>query len=358
MIKPKNYTSSRIHYLDSIRGIAALIVVVFHFLSWKWGDTLQYKMATFVFNGTEAVSFFFVLSGFVLSYSYVNSSRKIEFGRYLYKRIMRLYPAYIINVLLLFIYDIRDYSFESIFINYERVLPIKEWLMFQDTHDLYVPGWTLQIEIIYSVFIIGLILLYRKHPYWLLLPLLGSYVIGSPDIRLYMNHFILGICLASVYPTLKNRSFAETKFYPWRWGIYLLIFVLFSFVNLARFCRPIDDLFHLFWEYNIRWAHFSGFAAFLFLLIVITSKNIQVVLENKVLLYLGKISYSIYLIHWIIGLFIMDHWSIWGQYLGEGALRFFVMFILFISLSIFAADLMYKYIESPCIRFSKSINKK
>lgn len=356
MIKSKDHKTSRIQYLDSIRGIAAMIVVVFHFMAWRWGDTLQFNIAAFVFNGTEAVSFFFVLSGFVLSYSYVNSSRKIEFGRYLYKRILRLYPAYVLNILLLFIYDLRDYSFESIFIRYERVLPIKEWLMFQDTHDLYVPGWTLQIEIIYSVIIIGLILLYRKHPYWLLLPLIGSYVIGSPDIRLYMNHFIMGICLSIIYPKLKDVSFAATRFYPWRWAIYALIFVLFSFVNIARFFKPIDDMFHLFWTYNIRWAHFSGFAAFLFLIIVMMSKNIQALLENKVLLYLGKISYSIYLIHWIIGLFIMNNWQVWGQYLGEGAFRVFVMFILFIGASVFAADLMYRFIEAPFIRISKLRN--
>ena len=337
-----------------------MLVVVFHFISWKWNDTLQFKIAAFIFNGTEAVSFFFVLSGFVLSYSYVNSPRKIEFGRYLYKRILRLYPAYIFNVLLLFIYDNRykpiAETLEGIISN-QQPLPYKELVMFQDTHDLYYPGWTMQIEIIYSVLLIGLILLYRKHPYWLLLPLLGSYVIGSPDIRLYMNHFIMGICLSILYPKLKNSSFVESKFYPWRWAIYLLMFVLFSFVNLARFSKPIDDLFHVFWSYNIRWAHFSGFAAFLFLIIVITSKNIQILLENKVLLYLGKISYSLYLIHWIIGKIIMDYWHIWGQYLGEGALRFFLLFLLFISLSILAADYMYRFIELPFIRYSKSTSK-
>lgn len=334
-----------------------MMVVVYHFIGWRWADTLQFKIATFVFNGSEAVSFFFVLSGFVLSYSYINSPRKIEFGRYLYKRILRLYPAYILNVLLLLLYDMRKNftldAFKGIFIRDERPRLLKELLMFQDTHDLYLPGWTLQIEIIYSLIIIGLIVLYRIHPYLLLIPLIGCYVIGSPDIRLYMNHFVLGVYLSMIYPKLKNSSFKESKLYPWKWAIFLLIFVLFSFINLAKFFKPIENMFHLFWKYNIRWAHFSGFAAFLILIIVIMSKNVQVFLENKVLLYLGKISYSLYLIHWFFVIFTMNNWDLWGKYLGAGPLRFCIMFTLFIGASILAADLMYRFIETPFIRLSK-----
>ncbi|MFT4758851.1 MAG: peptidoglycan/LPS O-acetylase OafA/YrhL [Paraglaciecola sp.] len=96
--------SNIIHYLDSIRGIAAMMVMVFHFLNWRWVDTTQVKAITFIFNGSNAVSFFFVLSGFVLSYPYIHFGRKIKYGNYLKKRILCLYPAYIFNVLLLFLY--------------------------------------------------------------------------------------------------------------------------------------------------------------------------------------------------------------------------------------------------------------
>jgi len=229
--------------------------------------------------------------------------------------------------------------------------------MFQDTHDLYIPGWSLQIEIIYSLVIIGLILLYRRSRYLLLVPLLGCYVIGSPDIRLYMNHFILGIGLSILYPKLKNTAFHETKLYPWRWGIFLLIFILFSFIRLARFYDPIQNLFHFFWSINIRWAHFSGLAAFMTIAIVMMSKDAQVFLENKVLLYLGKISYSIYLIHWLFVVGIMDYWHIWGEFLGEGALRIATMFVFYIGATILAASFMYRYVEEPFIRISKRKRK-
>lgn len=346
MTKQSDRTNYRIHYLDSIRGIAALMVVVSHFIGWKWGDTLQFKLASFIFNGTEAVSFFFVLSGFVLSYSYVNTPRKIRPFKYLYTRILRLYPAYIVNILLLSIYFRGS-------LNLDKTFPYKELLMFQRTHDLYLPGWTLRIEIIYSVLILGLIYMCRKQPYLLLVPLIACYFIGPPDTRIYMNHFILGIVLSIIYPRIKDISFKETKAYVWRWPIYLAIFSLFSLVHIAKFSAPINDLFDKLWTIDIRWAHFSGLAAFLILIIVMMSKDIQTLLERKAFTYLGKVSYSIYLVHWGICIFIMDYWQTWGEYLGEGALRFSVMFMLYISSTLIAADLLYRFVEAPFIKFSK-----
>jgi len=336
----------RILYLDSIRGLAAMLVVVSHFIGWRWGETLPFNLASFVFNGTEAVSFFFVLSGFVLSYSYINSERKLKPFRYLYKRILRLYPAYIVNILLLFLYFRGP-------IKFDRTFPYKELLMFQRTHDLYLPGWTLRIEIIYSVIIIGLIYLYKKNRSLLLIPIIACYFIGPPDTRIQMNHFILGIALSAIYPKIKNTSFNETKFYPYRWLIYIVIVVLFSLNRLAKFIPEVEQLLDVLWVYDIRVAHFSGLAAFLLLLIVITNKGIQSFMEKKALLYLGKISYSIYLVHWGICIFIMNNWGLWGEFLGDGSVRFITMSILYLTVTILAADLMYRFVEEPFIRLSK-----
>ena len=160
-----------------------------------------------------------------------------------------------------------------------------------------------------------------------------------------------------LYPKLKNTSFHETKLYPWRWTIFLLIFILFSFIRIAPFCEPIQNLFHFFWPLHIRWAHFSSLAAFLTIAIVIMSKNVQVFLEKKVLLYIGKISYSNYLCHWIFVVIIMNDWDVWGVYLGEGAVRIGTMFLLYIGMTILSADLMYRFVEEPFIRISKRKRK-
>jgi len=107
--------SGRIHYLDSIRGLAALSVAIYHFIGWKWHTTDAYHYAAFIFNGSDAVSFFFVLSGFVLSYPYLHFDRKIKYGRYVWKRILRLYPAYVVTILITaFYWHIDSWSLETL----------------------------------------------------------------------------------------------------------------------------------------------------------------------------------------------------------------------------------------------------
>jgi peptidoglycan/LPS O-acetylase OafA/YrhL len=60
-------TTNRIQYLDSIRGLAALSVVIFHCISNHWGYRTDAKISFLLFNGSDAVSLFFVLSGLVLT---------------------------------------------------------------------------------------------------------------------------------------------------------------------------------------------------------------------------------------------------------------------------------------------------
>ena len=52
--------AERLDYLDSARGIAALMVLFGHFISYGREDLLEGKIATMVFNGADAVSFFFL----------------------------------------------------------------------------------------------------------------------------------------------------------------------------------------------------------------------------------------------------------------------------------------------------------
>ena len=41
--------SVHLAYLDSVRGIAAMIVVIYHFLNWDYADNLKVKLANFIF---------------------------------------------------------------------------------------------------------------------------------------------------------------------------------------------------------------------------------------------------------------------------------------------------------------------
>lgn len=88
-------THSRFLALDGLRGVAAIVVVIHHVYWTMRGDPM------FVF-GPLAVDFFFILSGFVISFAYEQRLRdgRISFAGYARRRIVRLYPLIVLGALL------------------------------------------------------------------------------------------------------------------------------------------------------------------------------------------------------------------------------------------------------------------
>lgn len=77
--------------LESLRGLAALVVVIFHAV---WTNPVT--SLHFFQNGSLMVDFFFVLSGFVIAHSYSGRLRSLtEIARFLFLRIGRLYPLHL-----------------------------------------------------------------------------------------------------------------------------------------------------------------------------------------------------------------------------------------------------------------------
>src|SRR5258708_1706141 len=89
---------ARLGNVDPIRGIAALSVVIFHFSNILSAGAVR----TVASLGTLGVPIFFVISGFVISYSLSRDDYAIEnYPRFLLKRIVRLHPPYIVTILLI-----------------------------------------------------------------------------------------------------------------------------------------------------------------------------------------------------------------------------------------------------------------
>lgn len=90
--------------LDGLRGIAALAVVVFHFMEWVFVDPSK----NFIGHGFLAVDFFFCLSGFVIGYAYDDRMAKMGVLKFLTARIIRLHPLVVAGSvlgLLAFLFD-------------------------------------------------------------------------------------------------------------------------------------------------------------------------------------------------------------------------------------------------------------
>src|SRR4051812_29451790 len=89
-------TKQHFEILDGLRGIAALAVVIFHFMEWIYTDSSK----NFIGHGFLAVDFFFCLSGFVIGYAYDNRVTKMGVVAFIRSRLVRLHPLVILGSVL------------------------------------------------------------------------------------------------------------------------------------------------------------------------------------------------------------------------------------------------------------------
>lgn len=354
----------RLKYIDSLRGIAALIVVLFHlidvfFSNFQFGkseaEISQIKIfARSIFNGSDWVSFFFVLSGFSLSLFYLKNDIEIDLRKFYIKRFFRIYPLYLIILLTSFIFAYSTTSWSTF---------MSQLFLFNYSNGLIPPSWSLSIEWIGSLLIPFFIMLFKVNKnyfyYLTAISLLLYNGIGNVQSSFFgfMINFLLGIILADLY--LKNQLKPIKK--------YLIIVV--PFIVLAFSSRWLIDYFprfkylvHFFTDIlNMDFHQFfyilSAFGSFLLLYIVLQNRRIQRVLSYKFFVFLGTISFSIYLIHYlIIKLFFsqfVDYFSFIDNEMLHGSLSILSLIILVILCSIST----YYLIEKPFINVMKNGDK-
>lgn len=98
-ISSASYSDSKSHYeiLDGLRGVAAVVVVMFHLLeTFTGGD----NMKQIINHGYMAVDFFFVLSGFVIGYAYDDRWGKMNLKGFFKRRLIRLHPMIILGMVI------------------------------------------------------------------------------------------------------------------------------------------------------------------------------------------------------------------------------------------------------------------
>ncbi|WP_019832746.1 acyltransferase family protein [Sphingomonas sp. PR090111-T3T-6A] len=104
---PDRTATGKPHFevLDGLRGVAALLVVLFHIQ----GITVNWDGAKVFFHHAPlAVDFFFALSGFVIGYAYDDRWPRMTAGRFFALRLIRLHPMVIVGTLLGFASYILD----------------------------------------------------------------------------------------------------------------------------------------------------------------------------------------------------------------------------------------------------------
>lgn len=174
-------TKQHFEILDGLRGVAAIVVVIYHFMEIAITDYNK----NFLSHGFLAVDFFFCLSGFVIAYAYDTRAENIGLTQFFKLRLIRLHPLVIIGSilgLLTFLFDPYSdfyavYGFgktllmflASAFLIPYPVMPERYTNLF----CLNAPAWSLFWEYVANIFYI--LVLYRLNKKVLpLLVLLGA----------------------------------------------------------------------------------------------------------------------------------------------------------------------------------------
>jgi peptidoglycan/LPS O-acetylase OafA/YrhL len=354
----------RLRSLDGLRGLAALIVVIHHSLLVVPGlaapyfgqstqssiqELLTYSPLHLLWAGTEAVFLFFVLSGIVLTR--MAAARDFSWASYFSSRILRLYAPTFAAVVLGFVIislTAHNPAPESNWLqnrggDYSATALLLDLSLISSTSGRISPLWTLQWEIIFSLALPLMLQLKKGRPVLVCFALFAALGIGVANHSAaftYIPMFGLGIVLAANWDVI-GLNFSRRKSSA-MWHICLTI--LFAGSLLL-----IDSRWLLAGRISGSWAdaiivclELSGIM--LLIPLVAFWGPPRWLFSTKVFLWLGTVSFSLYLVHEPI---------ILGVAFITGGTKTGI--ILSFILSFVFAQIFYMLIERPIHRWSRRL---
>ena len=354
MITLKN--QSRFIFIDALRGVAALSVVLFHIHAGSgaavFSATLPQFVQTLLKHGYLGVQIFFVLSGFVIAYSLKNA--KIDFAyfsNFVLRRLIRLSPPYWAAIALV-VFS----RYVSNFFLADRVAALPSWKQLL-AHIFYLQNllglgnmsaifWTLCIEIqFYLIFCILLATAQRLH-------LIRTFY-KQPESSTILLTFGFASLLVAAWPLgLVAKTLGAALFFP-----YFYMFLLGAFGCWALESKILNNYF-IFYSFLIfTSAVINGridsiFTVLISVLIYLVGKKrrLQDWFNLRALQYLGQISYSLYLTHSIVSLPILN---LGHRITKDSVIGSFLWFLIALIVSFLTAHFWWKLIEKPSVELSK-----
>ncbi|NLS56207.1 acyltransferase family protein [Hafnia alvei] len=349
----------RIESLDIFRGICAILVMFFHIRVSGTITELSISRNAFIF-----VDFFFILSGFVIAMKYTNSSN--TFKEYITSRFFRIYPLFFILMTISILTEILKYiahkklgiefgatpftgGSSPEFIPYYYTLT-QAWFSWVKSDGFLYPSWSISIE--FYMYIILWILIsgkfYKSSSF--------AFLLFSISISLYQH--------GASYPNdiirgMTGIPLGALAFY-FRDKIKALPYMELPMIIICYFAVSQD--------YSYK--YFCVAASFLITIVVFSHDAgvISKIIINRLLKYIGKLSYSIYLTHALVLYAFVLLSILIGKALGvnfshyEGSSRVIDFGNIFINntfiisaiiVTIITSHITNKYIEVPFMKIAK-----
>ena len=372
------HLSSNLPPLTGVRGLAALWTWIYH--AWLVAgnrpiriESLNINLTPLFSQGWVGVDLFFVLSGFVLAWPFLGAAaRSFVYGEFIRRRSLRVIPAYYFQLLLLlcagaigFVWDLP--SFDSSLFHLLLTHNLREAWTF------YAPWWTLPIEwYFYLVFPLllaallkrpggSLILLltaaiaWRAGSFFWLEATVAEATVGSKVWLMHqlpgrIDQFFVGIVAALL--THRLRSTLGTDFRA-RLSNYLVVggaglLILWLYVLAWSFAGYWQGEYGLAFYWNSVAALILG----CFLVgLALEGRLAGRLFANRGMLWLGEISYSLYLWHFAVLVLLVEL----GVFIHFGGERLFLWVIAFsLPTMIAVAALSWWVAERPFLRYRQA----
>jgi len=353
----------RFHELDSLRGLASLSVVLLHFVDMFYPhDRIAMRtpdqarvlaLLSPFYGGHAAVVVFFLLSGFVLALPYM-AGRREPYSRFLLRRVVRIYLPYLAalgvavggSAIWHGHLGLGDWA-DNLWTTPPDWASVRDHVLFLGNYTwtrYNMVFWSLIVEMRISIVYPLLVAFIARAKLWagllaaVMFPVVANKVIGHwpPSVQSmetvgYVGTFLIGILMAKHLDQIagwyRRRGKAE------HWAMTGIVFVMYCFGHLLpHMSKPVVLL-----------------AAIGLMVLVLNSETGHKLLAHGVPLYLGRVSYSLYLVHVpvLFALAFMLRTQI-------GRIEFLIVYLV---AALGFASAFHRLVEQPCIRLSRQIGR-
>jgi peptidoglycan/LPS O-acetylase OafA/YrhL len=345
--------------LTFTRFIAAMALVIHHF-SGNLPGIKGTPVLNLVQKASTLVSFFFVLSGFILVIAYKNRSNNentVDKRSFYINRFARIYPLYFLALVIYLLLPVTainpaepvypEQIINSFFLT-QAWLP--KWAM-----CLNYPGWSLSVEAFFYFLFPFILLWMNKIKFKILISLIAAvwlinifvyYLMIKGEVNynfreyhpiVHLSTFLVGMTAGLFY--LRYSGFL-VKYFKW--------ISLFTVLSIAWMLAAI------YWGFHVVEYHHNGMFAPVFVLIILTLASKRTIISDwfskRPFIFLGEISYGIYILQVPVLLWIR---YLNGLYFNQP--KGILIGIYLLSLIIFSA-LSYRFVEQPSRKFIKYLS--
>ena len=345
----------RLDYIDALRGWAIVGVLTSHVS--QHADSLSGKISYFTQYGPMGVRLFFIISALTIfiTLDKKKQDKKERINYFFIKRVLRIAPMYYLAIIYYIIFGVFFFSQ----IDYVNVISNMFFVhgLSPQTINSFVPGgWSITVEMFFYCLIPVIIkqinnlnnaitflvvsYLFRFIAIYLTRRLIGNEGINGEFLFLFFPSqlpvFALGIIL---YFIIIKQEKIRISIYN---AVALLILAAISLV---------------FKYYNIIFVDYLLFSYAFSVLIIIMSKKKIFLLDNFIIRFIGNISYSLYIIHFIV-IFWLVKYQLNLLYQSSSTINFCLFFTITLLLSCFVSYITYQLIEKPFQNLGKKLISK